>query len=876
MGNLINLQELLLWNEFGFRSQLTGSIPAELGNLTNLLTLDLSGHQLTGSIPAELGNLTNLQYLGLSTNQLTGSIPDELGSLINLTSLALYKNNLSGPLPDELGSLINLTSLALYENNLSGPLPSSMTNLRQLEWLGIYNNAGLCAPADAAVQAWLATIDRFRGDTCAAPQPVGTLAPLTIAVDELSVTVEVSGAFLDPNGDTLTYGATSSAPGVASVVVFGSAVVVTPVVVGTATVTVTATDTGGSNTTAFQTFPVTVSSSRPLDRAALEALYDATGGAGWTNRTNWKTSVPLGEWFGVTTDAAGRVTQLDLEANGLAGPIPAALQGLANLELLNLGGNALTGPIPGALASLVNLEQLNLWRNQLTGPIPAWLGSMTRLRRLNLGRNAFSSGPIPGALASLVNLEVLYLYENNLTGPIPVWLGNLVRLEWLALAENSLSGEIPPALANLTSLERLFLYDNQLTGPIPPALANLTGLERLFLSGNQLTGPIPPWLADLADLQYLELQENGLTGRIPAWLGGLTNLRSLALGGSGLTGPIPRELGDLTNLERLYLWELGLTGPIPAWLGSLGNLRLLSLSRNGLTGAIPPELGSLANLQSLWLYENPLTGTVPESLTRLSLAIFWIHETGVCVPADAAFQAWIATIRNFRGDICTGPANRPPEAVGSLPPLTIGIDEGPVPVEVSGAFRDPDGDALTYGASSTAPWVARVSVSGSRVTVTPVAAGTASVEVTATDDGGSNTTATQTFGVTVRRPFTDHPIVPRGDADQGGPLHGAPDADRRRAGGGGFGAPPLDGPEARGRDHAGQGRACVGAADRARAGVRRRGPDDWLQHRAGAGGLGDSRSAYQRVEARGGDPGTMIPKTDMRLSVLRRKTIGRP
>ena len=46
------------------------------------------------------------------------------------------------------------------------------------------------------------------------------------------------------------------------------------------------------------------------DRAALEALYDATGGPGWTDSTNWKTSAPIGEWFGVTTDADGRVTWL--------------------------------------------------------------------------------------------------------------------------------------------------------------------------------------------------------------------------------------------------------------------------------------------------------------------------------------------------------------------------------------------------------------------------------------------------------------------------------------------------------------------------------------------------------------------------------------
>ena len=68
--------------------------------------------------------------------------------------------------------------------------------------------------------------------------------------------------------------------------------------------------------------------------------------------------------------------------------------------------------------------------------------------------------------------------------------------------------------------------------------------------------------------------------------------------------------------------------------------------------------------------------------------------------------------------------NQPPEPVGSLAPLTVGVDEAAVTVEVSGAFRDPDGDRLTYGASSSAPGVARVSVSGSRVTVTSVSEGT--------------------------------------------------------------------------------------------------------------------------------------------------------
>ena len=86
------------------------------------------------------------------------------------------------------------------------------------------------------------------------PVPVGTLAPLTLGVDEASV--DVSAAFHDPDGDRLTYGATSSSPGVASVSVSGSVVTVTPVAAGTATVTVTARDPAGARAT--QSIAVTV------------------------------------------------------------------------------------------------------------------------------------------------------------------------------------------------------------------------------------------------------------------------------------------------------------------------------------------------------------------------------------------------------------------------------------------------------------------------------------------------------------------------------------------------------------------------------------------------------------------------------------------
>ncbi len=74
------------------------------------------------------------------------------------------------------------------------------------------------------------------------------------------------------------------------------------------------------------------------DRRALEALYRATNGSGWTDSTNWLSDAPLSEWFGVDTDGSGRVTSLWLPGNGLSGPIPPELGQLSRLWGLNLGG----------------------------------------------------------------------------------------------------------------------------------------------------------------------------------------------------------------------------------------------------------------------------------------------------------------------------------------------------------------------------------------------------------------------------------------------------------------------------------------------------------------------------------------------------------
>ncbi len=342
------------------------------------------------------------------------------------------------------------------------------------------------------------------------------------------------------------------------------------------------------------TAPPPVAPPESPDRPALEALYNATGGANWQDRSNWLTATDIGTWHGVEADAAGYVTELSLPNNNL------------------------TGVIPAQLGDLSRLRRLLLYGNELSGTIPPELGKLSTVTRISLS-------------------------SNNLAGPLPAELGALARLDTLILHSNELSGPIPREFANMASLENANLALNSISGPVPPEIGGMTRLKRLTFSGNQLTGTIPPELGTLRSIESLSLSRNNLTGTIPAELGGLATLERLYLYRNQLSGEIPSQLGSLSRLELLRIEDNELSGAIPPDVVRLPELTNLWLSGNALTGGLPPEIGEAVSMRNLLLSGNPeLRGLLPRSLLALDyLRVLDYDDTGLCAQIDDEFQEWL-------------------------------------------------------------------------------------------------------------------------------------------------------------------------------------------------------------------------------------------
>lgn len=124
-------------------ANLAGTLPFELGYLSDLREFAIPGNQIQGTIPDYLcQHLESLYLLDLSKNLLTGTVPASVWTLPTLRFAYLHRNQLTGSIPQMLPAApsADLEGIWLRDNQLTGEIPGWWTELSLLENLSISGN----------------------------------------------------------------------------------------------------------------------------------------------------------------------------------------------------------------------------------------------------------------------------------------------------------------------------------------------------------------------------------------------------------------------------------------------------------------------------------------------------------------------------------------------------------------------------------------------------------------------------------------------------------------------------------------------------------------------------------------------------------------
>jgi len=611
LGNLQNLTELWLFN-----NQLTGNIPTELGNLSNLKMLSLSRNQLIGSIPISLSNLTNLEQLWLFENQLTGTIPTGLKNLNKLNALSLASNRLTGSIPNTIGSFPNLVGLWLYSNQLSGSIPDEVGNLLKLQELSLEINqfTGVIPNGISNLKAltslWLGN-NQISGNL---PTWIGNLKNLKIlnlASNKLSNSLPTEiGSLTNLQQIYLNKNAFSGCfP--ASFQTFCRLNFSADVNANGYNFT---SNTGLPGAGDFSQFCsnktgicVDTSSCRYRDSLELVKLYNATSGPNWTNK--WDLTKPMNTWYGVTVDVNGCVSQVSIPNNKLIGIIPNL--NLPNLSSLNLNRNQLSDTIPNF--NLPRLIVLRLNNNNLSGfplfsQLPA-MGQGTQGDSLTFYQNRLTFDDIiPNLpLISRMNGKVKYAPQDS------IYTDTLINRQpgQSLIIDLGIDASIASNVYKWYKNGTLWLT---ISGSNQLSFTNLQSSDAAIYHV-QVTNP---------QAISLTLYSRKITLAVIPDPSSCRHQDSLTL----------VQFYDATGGPSTWRTKWNLSQPMNTWYGvklnSTGCITHLDLdgtidftasssaSGNNLTGTLPSIIGKLSNLQVLSLAGNSLKGVISSQLTNLS------------------------------------------------------------------------------------------------------------------------------------------------------------------------------------------------------------------------------------------------------------------
>ncbi|KAJ9679624.1 hypothetical protein PVL29_021524 [Vitis rotundifolia] len=620
-GNLDWLSHLPLLTHLDLRwVNLSKAIhwPQAINKMPSLTELYLSDTQLPPIIPtisiSHINSSTSLAVLHLSYNGLTSSIyPWLFNFSSSLVHLDLSHNDLNSSIPNAFGSMTTLAYVDLSGNELRGSIPDAFGNMITLAYVDLSGNKLRGSIPDAfGNMTTLGYLDLFGNDLCGSiPDALGnmtTLAYLALSWNELS------GSIPDAVGNmtSLAYLYLSSNQLEGEI------------------------PKSLRDLCNLQELLLSQNNLTGLQRKDYLACSNNTLEVLDLSHNQFKGSFP---------DLSGfsQLRELYLEFNQLNGTLPESIGQLAQLEVLSIPSNSLRGTVSANhLFGLSNLFFLDLSFNYLTFNISLEQVPQFRASRIMLA--SCKLGPrFPNWLQTQEGLWELDISASRISDVIPNWLWNLTSdFVWLNISNNNISGTLPNLQARSKGMD---MSSNCLEGSIPESVFNAewlnlsknmfsgsislscgitnqssSSLSHLDLSNNRLSGELPKCWEQWKNLIVLNLANNNFSGKIKDSIGLLFQMQTLHLRNNSLIGALPSSLKNCRDLHLIDLGKNKLSGKIPSWLGgSLLDLIVVNLRSNEFYGSIPLNLCQLQRIQFLDLSSNNLSGKIPKCLKNLTV-----------------------------------------------------------------------------------------------------------------------------------------------------------------------------------------------------------------------------------------------------------------